>query len=187
MDMQILKWLWRFIVRMDVVSILIVLLLGLAVLGSCFPQLPSRFESDQTTFSLWQTQARICYGAFTDILTSIGVFHFFRSPMFLFSLAIVAASTLICTLDRWKSVWRRTFRHEISCTDAAFQTAPCSVTLAGKRDTDLPRVLQKHLGERGFHIHSKTDHGYQRNPGRYPRTRNLSRGVASCSAAADTR
>ncbi len=40
MDMQILKQLWRFIVRMVAMSILIVLLLGLATLGSCFPQLP---------------------------------------------------------------------------------------------------------------------------------------------------
>ncbi|HEY42866.1 MAG TPA: AMMECR1 domain-containing protein [Anaerolineae bacterium] len=119
MDMQILKRLWRFIVRMDVVSILIVVLLGLAALGSCFPPLPSSIEANPTSFSLWQAQARMRYGAFMDILISAGAFRFFRSPLFLLSLAILTTSTLICTLDRWKAVWRRTFHHEISCSAAA--------------------------------------------------------------------
>ncbi|HEY47404.1 MAG TPA: hypothetical protein G4O14_11550 [Anaerolineae bacterium] len=49
MDMLILKRLWRFIVRMDVVSILIVLLLSLAAPGSLFTQLPSKIETDLST------------------------------------------------------------------------------------------------------------------------------------------
>lgn len=158
MDMQILKRLWRFIVRMDVVSILIVLLLGLAVLGSCFPQLPPKIESDLTNVSLWQAQARIRYGPFTDILTSIGVFHFFRSPLFILLLVILSLSTLICTLDRWKAVWRRAFHHEIDPSDATFQTAPYAAILTGKKDTDLSKILQIHLVELGFRVHTKMDH-----------------------------
>jgi cytochrome c biogenesis protein ResB len=157
MVMQILKRLWHFIVRMDVVSILIALPLVLAALGSCFPQLPFNIESDQTNLSLWQAQARTRYGAFTDILTSIGVFHFFRSPVFLSSIAILAASTLICTLDRWKAVWRRTFHREIACSDATFQTAPYSAKLT-KKDSNLSENLQRHLVERGFRIQTKMDH-----------------------------
>jgi cytochrome c biogenesis protein ResB len=157
MDMQILKQLWRFIVRMDVVSILIVLLLGLAAIGTCFPQLPASSETDSTSISLWQEQARLRYGAFSDFLTSIGVFHFYRSRLFILSLVILAISTLICTLDRWKSVWRRTFHHEIGCSDATFQTAPYSAIVTGKKDKDLSRILQKHLVEHGFRIHTKTD------------------------------
>jgi cytochrome c biogenesis protein ResB len=156
MGMQILKRLWRFIVRMDVVSILIALPLVLAALGSCFPQLSLSIESDQTNLSLWQAQARTRYGSFTDILTSVGVFHFFRSPVFLSSLAILAASTLICTLDRWKAVWRRTFHQEIGCSDATFQTAPYSARLS-KKDSNLSENLHRHLVECGFRIQTKMD------------------------------
>jgi cytochrome c biogenesis protein len=159
MGMQILKRLWRFIVRMDVVSILIVVPLGLAAIGSCFPQLPSSIETDPTNFSLWQTQARMRYGAFVDMLTSAGAFHFFHSPLFLLSLAVLVVSTLICTLDRWKALWRRTFLHEISYSDATFQTTPYTAKLAGKGDTDLSKILRKHLEDHGFRIRSKTDHG----------------------------
>ncbi|KPK88946.1 MAG: hypothetical protein AMJ88_18255, partial [Anaerolineae bacterium SM23_ 63] len=158
MDMQILKRLWHFIVRMDVVSILIVVLFGLAALGSCFPQLSSSTEANPTNFSLWQAQARTRYGALMDILTSVGVFHFFRSPLFLLSLSILAASTLICTLDRWKAVWRQTFHHEISCSDATFQTAPCSARLVRKGEMDLSTVFEKHLEDNGFRVRSKTKH-----------------------------
>jgi cytochrome c biogenesis protein len=155
MDMKILNRLWRFIVRMDVVSILIILLLCLAALGSLFPQLPPKIETDLSTFSLWQEHVQKRYGGFTGILTSFGVFHFFRTPLFILSLAILSLSTLICTLDRWKAVWRRTTHREIGCSDATIQTAPYSTTLPRNEDTDLSSILQKHLVERGFRIQTK--------------------------------
>jgi len=37
---------WRFIIRMDVVVVLIVLVLLLAALGSCFPQQPPYLDTD---------------------------------------------------------------------------------------------------------------------------------------------
>lgn len=160
MDMQIIKRLWRFLVRMDVVSILIVLLLILAALGSCFPQLPPSIETDPASLSLWQARAHTRYGTLTNTLISIGVFHIFRSPLFILSLVILSLSTLICTLDRWKAVWRRTFHYEIACSDATFQTAPYSAIVTKKKDTDLSSDLQNHLVERGFRIHTKMDHGY---------------------------
>ncbi len=159
MDMQILKRLWRFIVRMDVVSILIVLMLGLAALGSLFPQLSPEIETDSSTLSLWQEQIQNRYGAFTEILFSLGMFHFFRTPLFILVLVILALSTLICTLDRWKAVWRRTFHRQISCSDATIQTAPFSAILPGKKDTDLSSILQKQLMERGFRTHTKVVRG----------------------------
>jgi cytochrome c biogenesis protein ResB len=140
---------------MDVVSILIILLLSLAALGSLFPQLPSKIETDLSKLSVWQEHVHMRYGALTEILTLFGVFHFFGTPLFILLLIILSLSTLICTLDRWKAVWRRTFHSEIGCSDATLQTAPYSAILPGKKDTDLSSILQKHLEERGFRIHTK--------------------------------
>ena len=40
MAWEIIKRLWRFLIRMDIVSILFLVLLALTALGSCFPQYP---------------------------------------------------------------------------------------------------------------------------------------------------
>lgn len=83
---------WRFIIRMDVVVVLIVLVLLLAALGSCFPQQPPNLNTDPDRITLWETNALVRYGGLTNILTAIGAFRFFRSPLLILSLVLLATS-----------------------------------------------------------------------------------------------
>ncbi len=126
---RILKRAYRFLARMDVTAVLIAIILMLAVLGSFFPQLPPTIAADPERLARWETAVRARYGALTDLLTASGAFRCFRSPVFLVPVALLALATLVCTLDRWRAVWRRAFYQPVRCSDVALNTAPHTARL----------------------------------------------------------
>ena len=91
---------------MDVAAILILIVLLLAILGSCFPQISRSVEADPDRLARWETAVRTRYGASTDLLDAGGVFRCFRSPGFLVTVALLALAAFACTLRRWQGVWR---------------------------------------------------------------------------------
>ena len=118
-----MKRVWRFLIRMDVIAILIIVMLLLLPLGSCFPQRPIDFDTDSERLELWDLGLRARYGSLAALLNSIGLFRFFDSPIFISALSILILSTLICTIDRWGAVWRRAFYYEVICPEATYNTA----------------------------------------------------------------
>ena len=167
---------------MDVAAILIVVVLLLAALGSCFPQLPSSVAADPERLAQWEAGIRAKYGVLTDLLTASGAFRCFRSPLFLVPLTLLAVATLVCTLDRWRGVWRRAFHRPVRCSDAALDGAPHTARLtlppppAGGGETpplageggggETPPlaggaggVVRESLERRGFRVRSETAGG----------------------------
>jgi cytochrome c biogenesis protein len=140
---------------LKVAAALIVILLLLAALGSCFPQISASFGDDAQHAMRWETGVRARYGALTDVLAAIGAFRWFHSSVFLASLALLSVATLICTLDRWGTVWRRATRPAAVAADTAFAAAPHKATLPGPQKADLPRKLGRLLEERGFRVSSQ--------------------------------
>lgn len=168
---NILKRVWRFLGRMDVASVLILAVLLLAALGSCFPQLPSSVATDPERLAQWQAAARAKYGALTDLLATSGAFRCFRSPLFLVPVALLALATLVCTLCRWRGLWRRAFHQPVRCSDIALDTAPHTARLTlplplvgeARGDAAPPLVggaggglLREGLERRGFRVRSET-------------------------------
>ncbi len=109
---------------MDVAAVLIAIILLLAVLGSFFPQLPQTIATDPERLAQWEAAVRAKYGALTDLLAASGAFRCFRSPVFLIPVALLALATLVCTLNRWRGLWRRAFHQPVRCSDAALDSAP---------------------------------------------------------------
>jgi cytochrome c biogenesis protein len=151
-----LKQAWQYLTRLNVAAILIVIVLMLAALGSCFPQLPASVATDAERLASWETGLRTRYGALTDLLATLRVFAWFRSSVFLLSLTLLAIATLVCTLDRWRPVWRRVFRPPTRPSAAIFDAAPHTARLSGFSATDLPRIVGERLERGGFHVWSES-------------------------------
>jgi cytochrome c biogenesis protein ResB len=149
---------WQFLTRLKVAAVLIVIILLLTALGSCFPQLSTSITADAQRASDWEADTQARYGLLTDLLAAIGMFSWFRSPVFLVSLGLLAMATLVCTLDRWGRVWSRAFRPPGIPSNLAFGAAPHAAELVGL-PADLPHLLQKCLEDRGFHVRSETVRG----------------------------
>ena len=148
----VLKRVVRFLSRVDVAAILILVVLLLAVLGSCFPQLSPLVAADPERSARWEEAVRGRYGGLADVLVAVGAFRCFRSPVFLVPLALLVVTTLVCTLDRWRGLWRRAFRQPVRCSQAVFDDAPHTARLNGPPAVDLGEVVRERLEQRGFRV-----------------------------------
>ena len=164
---QILKRAYRFLARMNMAAVLIAIILLLAALGSCFPQLTPTITTDPEQLARWEAAVRARYGALTDLLAASGAFRCFRSPVFLVPVALLALSTLVCTLNRWRAVWRRAFHQPVRCSDVALDTAPHTARLIvtpslvwGAKEGEPPPltggagggIVRESLEQRGFRV-----------------------------------
>ena len=149
---QILKRAYRFLSQTNVAAALIAVVLLLAVLGSWFPQLPPTIATDPERLARWEAAVRARYGPLTDLLAASGAFRCFRSPVFLVPVALLALSTLACTLNRWRGLWQRVF---VRCSDVALDgashTARLIMTspLTGEAGGG---IVRENLEQRGFRV-----------------------------------
>ena len=141
---------WHFLSRLDVTAIIICVVLLMAILGSFLPQLSPRIAANPERLDQWEAGVRARYGSMTDLLVTVGAFSYFRSLIFLAPLGLLAAATLVCTLNRWQSTWRRAFAQPVLCSDSIFDTARHTVKLTAPSDVDLLHILRQHLEQRGF-------------------------------------
>lgn len=151
-----LKRTWHFLARLNVASVLIAVTLSSVALGSCFPQLSTSVAADAERLARWEMAVRARYGDLTDALAVGGAFQWFRSPAVWIPLALLAAATLVCTLDRWRSVWRRVSHSPVVLSDVAFNVAPYTACLRLPPTFELPRILHQCLKGLGFRVQTET-------------------------------
>ena len=146
---------WRFFGRLDLAAGLIFVVLVLAGVGSLFPQLSASVIADPGRFSSWTEGVRTRYGGLADLLAMGGAFRYGSSGIFVASVALLAAVTLVCTLNRWRGVWRRTFRQAADWSD----DAPHVAVLALPPASDLIGAARESLERRGFRVRAGDDGG----------------------------
>lgn len=146
---------WRFLARLDVAAALMLVALLPIAIGSCFPQLSTSVAANAEQSARWQADVQARYGALTGWLAALGVFHWFRSPIFLVCSGLLCLATAICTLDRWRSIWRQTFHSPIVPSNAVFDVAPYKASLTMSSVMTLPGILGQQLLRLGFQVHSE--------------------------------
>lgn len=161
-ESQILKRVYRFLARMDVAAILILVVLLLAAIGSCLPQLSPSVAADPERLARWETTVRAKYGRLAGLLAASGAFRCFQSSVFLLSLALLALATLVCTLKRWRGLWRRAFRQPVRCSATALDRAPHTAMLPSPLRGGAGggvALVRERLEQRGFRVRSETAEG----------------------------
>jgi cytochrome c biogenesis protein len=159
MKQNIFKQIWRWLARLEVAAILIVIVLLLTALGSCFPQLAAEVAGDAERLARWQAGVQARYGPLTGLLTTGGLFRWFDSPVLLIGLALLFLATLVCTLNRWRAVWRRARHPPQLGSDLVVETAPHTASLTGPSPPALPHLVRDWLVGRGFQVQSATSGG----------------------------
>jgi len=148
----ILKRAYRRLARLDLAAITMLIVLLVAALGSCFPQLSPSVAADTEQFARWEAVVRDRYGALTDLLLTSGAFRCFHAPVFLVPLALLVVATLVCTLDRWRRVGQPSRNPSLREGPARFDSAPHTAELTAPPDVDLPAIVRERLERRGFHV-----------------------------------
>jgi cytochrome c biogenesis protein len=150
-----LRQVWHSLARLDLATILLSVTLALAAVGTCFPQLAPQVAANPERLARWEEALRAQYGRLAGALTAVGVFNWFRSPLFLGPLALLVLVTLTCTLERWSRVWRRAFDRPVVCPDAVFDSTSCTAVLfppLGEKAGGEVSLVRERLEQRGFRV-----------------------------------
>ncbi len=86
--------------RPGVTAVLLLLTVVLLALGIPFPQRPD----DPAAAARWKEAVYARYDALAPTLEHLGLFRWYRTPVPWVALALLAAVTLLCTLNRWPAL-----------------------------------------------------------------------------------
>jgi cytochrome c biogenesis protein ResB len=147
--------------RLEVAALLMLIVLLLTALTSCFPQLPQAVLADPARLARWEAGLTGRYGRLTSLLKALNAFNCFRAPVFLLPWGLLLLTTLLCTLGRWRTVWRQALLPPVHPATPAARSAPYITSLplppAGllSQEEQLLRLgqdLQRLLEKRGFRV-----------------------------------
>jgi cytochrome c biogenesis protein len=98
--------LWCFFSSLKLVVILLIAVTIVSLLGTLFPQLPPEVIGDPQASARWLAMAREKYGPLTGLYETLGLFDVYRSPWFILLIIALILNTLVCTIRRFKAIWR---------------------------------------------------------------------------------
>ncbi|MDO5672762.1 MAG: cytochrome c biogenesis protein ResB [Actinomycetaceae bacterium] len=104
----------------------VVVILVLAVIGliaSLLIQAPASVRTDASAQQEWLTTMRPTFGGFTDVLWYLGFFTIWTSPLFIGTVALLAASITACTTHRIPQLWRRAIHPRTHVSSRFFDNA----------------------------------------------------------------
>ncbi len=99
-------WLWHFFSNVKVALILILVVTGLTLVGTLLVQVPADVAVDPGQHAAWLANVRTKFGVWTTFLDRTQMFGVFRSIWFKVSLDLLIVSIAVCSLNRWKGIWR---------------------------------------------------------------------------------
>jgi len=121
---------WRFFSSIKLaVALIIAILLGL-LLAALFPQIPTYIAVYPWARIQWLADIYDRYGPRTELYHILGLFEVHRSFWFKLPLAALALNTAVCTLNRFKSVWRRVAQPRVRMPEAFFESASNRASLS---------------------------------------------------------
>lgn len=109
---------------------------GLALVGALVDQSPSVVRDDPAAYGAWLDSVRPTYGALTDRLYALGLFHIFASVWFKIAAGLMVASILTNTAQRLPGLWRRAARPQVLAEDRVIDHAALRAVVATPLDVD---------------------------------------------------
>ena len=123
-ETRILGRMWHFFTSVRLALVLILAITAAVFAGTMLDQVAPSVRSDPAAYSQWLTRVEGTYGAFpTKVFDFFDMFNVFRTLWFRLLVGLLTVNIIVCTLNRWKGIWRTVFPPRIRMTDAFFQHA----------------------------------------------------------------
>ncbi|MFC2017266.1 cytochrome c biogenesis protein ResB [Chloroflexota bacterium] len=105
--MRVGRRLWRFFSSLQMAVVLMLVLVGLALLGTLLVQVPPGVASDPEKYAWWlNSVVRPSFGVWVEPLAFFQLFDVFRSLLFLLAGVLLIANIIVCSMNRWKGLRR---------------------------------------------------------------------------------
>ncbi len=139
---------WHVCISLRLTLILILIIICLGITGIFIIQVPSYINPGSPEYAVWlDNVARLDFGGLTDVLAFWGLFHIFRSPLFLGVGILLMLNILCCTVNRWHSIKSMLRRGTISTDVSYYQNAPFIYLASSKLSatvSSINNVLVRH-------------------------------------------
>ncbi|MEO6196918.1 MAG: cytochrome c biogenesis protein ResB, partial [Dehalococcoidia bacterium] len=123
-EFRIVGRVWHFFTSVRLALILIFAITAAVFAGTMIDHVPPSVRSDPAAYSQWLSRVEGTYGVFpTKVFDFLELFNVFRTLWFRALLGLLTVNIIVCTLNRWKGIWRTAFPPRIRMTDAFFQHA----------------------------------------------------------------
>jgi cytochrome c biogenesis protein len=116
--------LWGLLTSMKFALVLILAFAAFALVGALVMQIPAGVADDPQARAGWVAEVRPKYGGWTGILDQLQLFTVFQSIWLRAVGALLAASTIACTLHRIPGTWRQMTRPHVDVGPSFFEHAP---------------------------------------------------------------
>lgn len=145
---------WHFFTLPRVALVLILLVAVGSLAGVLIMQAPESAARDYEAYRDFLGSARLKYGAWTDPLDKLGLLNIFQSFWFRTLVSLLIINILVCTINRWKSVWHPV-RHPRVKMAPSFYKRQGSLSLSARSDaqpSDLALSFTSVLKRRGYRV-----------------------------------
>ncbi len=123
-EMRIVGRVWHFFTSVRLALVLILAITAAVFAGTMLDQAAPSVASDPAMYAQWLTRVEGTYGAFpTKVFDFFDLFNVFHTLWFRLLIGLLTVNIIVCTLNRWKGIWRTVFPQRIRMTDAFFQHA----------------------------------------------------------------
>lgn len=123
-EVQILSRVWHFFTSVRLALVLILLITGAVLAGTLLDQVPPSIRSDPAAYSQWLSRVEGHYGEIpTKIFDFFDLFNVFHTLWFRVLIGLLTINIIVCSLNRWKGIWRTVFPPRIRMTPAFFEHA----------------------------------------------------------------
>jgi cytochrome c biogenesis protein len=123
-EMKILGRVWHFFTSVRLALVLIFAITAAVFAGTMLDQVAPSVRSDPAMYAQWLSRVEGTYGAFpTKVFDFFDLFNVFHTLWFRVLIGLLTVNIIVCTLNRWKGIWRTAFPQRIRMTDAFFQHA----------------------------------------------------------------
>ncbi len=92
-------------------------------IGVVLPQVPAAVRGSPAARSAWLEEQRQDFGAFTTLMDRFDLFDVFYSPWFNGLWVVIIVAVTVCTISRFRPVWRSVERPPREVPDRYFETA----------------------------------------------------------------
>lgn len=152
-----LNALWGWLSSVRTAIVLIVAITLICLLGIYFVQAPGEVLGDTTAYAGWvQVNELPRYGSLTPIFDWLQFFTIFSSWYFVLLMTLLALSIVVCTLNRFPSIWQN-FRHPIlRRSDKFYENSLERVTFERE---DAVAWTTGQLRKRGYRVRSIVEAG----------------------------
>jgi len=128
-----LERLWGLLTSMKFALLLILGFAAFALAGTLLMQMPAGVADDPQARAGWLAEVRPKYGGWTGILDQLQLFTVFQSVWLRAIGALLAASTIACTVHRIPGTWRQMTKPHVNVGPSFFEHAPQHEAMAFHR------------------------------------------------------